>query len=54
MLTMSNIEITPTTLTTGQQFKVSVEVTSKMTWAELAKTTWDKIKTVTWAQIKGV
>ena len=54
MLTMSNIEVTPTTLTTGQQFKVSVGVTSKMTWAELKKAKWSDIKKYTWAQIKGV
>lgn len=54
MLTMGVPEVTPTTLNTGQQFKVSIEVTSRMTWGDMAKCKWETLKQYTWAQIKGV
>lgn len=37
MLTISNPTISKTVVNTGERFIVSVEVTSKMTWAELKK-----------------
>lgn len=54
MLTISNPTISKTVVNTGERFIVSVEVTSKMTWAELKKAKWSDIKKYTWEQIKGV
>ena len=42
------------TVNTGERFIVSVEVTSKMTWGDMAKCKWETLKQYTWAQIKGV